>query len=92
MGRTFVQEVVFVSRIDDLIACRCPQGIEFRSLGDVVRIRNGKDYRTLGDGEIPVYGTGGIMTHVDTAAYDKPSVLIPRKGSLSKLYYVEKPF
>jgi type I restriction enzyme S subunit len=92
MGRTFVQEVIFVSRIDDLIARRCPQGIEFRLLGDVVRIRNGKDYRSLGDGVIPVYGTGGIMTHVNTAVYDKPSVLIPRKGSLSKLYYVDQPF
>ena len=32
------------------------------------------------------------MTYVDTPAYDKPSVLIPRKGSLSKLYFVEQPF
>lgn len=32
------------------------------------------------------------MTKIDTAAYNKPSVLIPRKGSLNKLYYVDKPF
>lgn len=32
------------------------------------------------------------MTRVDTAAYDRPSVLIPRKGSLNKLYYVDEPF
>lgn len=32
------------------------------------------------------------MTYIDTYAYDKPSVLIPRKGSIDKLYYVEKPF
>lgn len=81
-----------MSQIDDLIAELCPEGVEFRLLGNVVRIRNGKDYRVLGDGDIPVYGTGGIMTHVNTAAYDKPSVLIPRKGSLSKLYYVDQPF
>ncbi|MBR5855296.1 MAG: restriction endonuclease subunit S, partial [Paludibacteraceae bacterium] len=28
----------------------------------------------------------------DTAVYDKPTVLIPRKGSLSNLFYLETPF
>ena len=28
----------------------------------------------------------------DTYVYDKPTVLIPRKGSLDKLYYLETPF
>ena len=32
------------------------------------------------------------MTYVDTFSYDKPSVLIPRKGSVDKLYYVDTPF
>ena len=32
------------------------------------------------------------MTHVDHYAYDKPSVLLPRKGSIDRIYYVEKPF
>jgi len=77
-----------MSRINDLI----PSGVEFARLGDLARIRNGRDYKSLCDGDVPVYGTGGIMTYVDTAAYDKPSVLIPRKGSLNKLYYVDVPF
>ncbi|BBX25026.1 restriction endonuclease subunit S [Mycolicibacterium alvei] len=81
-----------MSRIDDLIAKRCPNGVEFVRLGDVVRIRNGRDYKSLGVGDVPVYGTGGVMTYVDTAAYAEPSVLIPRKGSLDKLYYVDVPF
>lgn len=61
-------------------------------LGDLVRIRNGRDHKGLSAGEVPVYGTGGVMTHVDTAAYREPSVLIPRKGSLDKLYFVDVPF
>ncbi len=61
-------------------------------LGDVATIKNGKDYKRLGDGKIPVYGSGGIMTYVDEAVYDKPTVLIPRKGSLSNLFYVDTPF
>ena len=81
-----------MSRIDELIAEHCPDGVEFQLLKEVARIRNGKDYKGFGEGMIPVYGTGGIMTRIDTAAYEKPSVLIPRKGSLNKLYFVDEPF
>lgn len=81
-----------MSRIDKLIAELCPSGVEFKTLGDVLRIKNGKDHKQLGDGEIPVYGSGGIMRYVDTSAAEGPSVLIPRKGSLGNVFYVEGPF
>ncbi|HWL60376.1 MAG TPA: restriction endonuclease subunit S [Microbacteriaceae bacterium] len=81
-----------MSRIDELIAELCPDGVEFRALSDVLKIKNGKDHKLLGDGDIPVYGSGGIMRYVDTAAAQGPSVLIPRKGSLGNLFYVEGPF
>lgn len=32
------------------------------------------------------------MTYVDTFVYDKPSVLLPRKGSLNNVFYVDTPF
>lgn len=67
-------------------------GVPFKRLADVARIRNGRDYKDLDPGNIPVFGTGGVMTSVGSAAYSKPSVLIPRKGSLDKLYYVDFPF
>lgn len=81
-----------MSRIDDLIAELCPNGVEVTKLKDVARIRNGRDYKSFGPGDVPVYGSGGVMTHIDTFAYDKPSVLIPRKGSLGNLFYVDNPF
>ncbi len=66
--------------------------VEWKKLGELVVIKNGKDYKNFGNGKIPVYGSGGIMTYIDTYIYDKPSVLIPRKGSIDKLYYVDVPF
>ena len=81
-----------MSKISDLIAKHCPNGVEYKKLGECVRIRNGSDYKHLGPGKVPVYGSGGIMTYVDEYVYDKPSVLIPRKGSIEKLYYVDSPF
>ena len=62
------------------------------TLEDILKIKNGKDYKHLKKGKYPVYGTGGVMTYVDDFVYNKPSVLIPRKGSLDKIYYVEEPF
>lgn len=66
--------------------------VEFKRLCDVVRIKNGKDHKSLGDGSFPVYGSGGVMRYADTYAYNKPSVLIPRKGSLGNLFFVDIPF
>lgn len=66
--------------------------VEWKRLGDVARIKNGKDHKALGEGEFPVYGSGGIMRYADTYAYNKPSVLIPRKGSLGNLFFVDVPF
>ena len=65
---------------------------EWRTLGEVCKIKNGKDYKHLSHGDIPVYGSGGIMKYVDEATYNQPSVLIPRKGSLNNLFHVDTPF
>ena len=62
------------------------------TLKDVAIIKNGKDYKNLSNGNVPVYGTGGIMTYVDQHASTKPSVLLPRKGSVENIFYVDKPF
>ena len=61
-------------------------------LSDLVTVRYGKDHKKLADGIYPVYGSGGIMRHVERPLYDKESVLIPRKGSIDKLYYADTPF
>ncbi|WP_432510379.1 restriction endonuclease subunit S [Kineococcus sp. SYSU DK001] len=66
--------------------------VPWRMIGEVLRIKNGSDHKLLGDGDVPVYGSGGIMRHVDRAAATGPSVLIPRKGSLGNIFYVEGPF
>ena len=56
------------------------------------KIMNGKDYKHLGKGQIPLMGSGGIMGYVDSYLYNKKSVLLPRKGSIDKVYYIEEPF
>ena len=44
------------------------------------------------DGSFPIYGTGGLMGYASKYLYDKPSVLIGRKGTIDKVRYVTHPF
>ena len=81
-----------MSRLADLIAQLCPDGVEYRPLSELVRIRNGCDYKALSLGNVPVYGSGGVMTHVSEALGEGPTVLIPRKGSLDNIFFVEGEF
>jgi len=69
-----------------------PEKWEKVKISDIAKIKYGKDHKKLEDGNIPVYGTGGIMRYVDTSLYSKKSVLIPRKGSLGNLFFVKEPF
>ena len=61
-------------------------------LRELLTIKNGKDHKQLKEGVYPVLGSGGVMRYVDTFLYDKPSVLLPRKGSLNNIQYSDKPF
>ena len=61
-------------------------------LSQLLEIKNGKDHQNLSDGKYPVYGSGGIMRYVDCYLYDKPSILLPRKGSLTNIQFCDIPF
>jgi type I restriction enzyme S subunit len=61
-------------------------------LRELLSIKNGKDHKELKNGTIPIYGSGGIMRYGDKAIFDDVSILLPRKGTLSNIQYVNKPF
>ena len=59
---------------------------------ELIKIKNGKDYKSCKMGDIPVYGTGGIISYVNEFLSNDESILLPRKGSLSNIIYVNQPF
>ena len=61
-------------------------------LSDLVTVKYGKDHKKLEDGVYPVYGSGGIMRYVEKPLYTGESVLIPRKGTLNNVMYVNGAF
>ncbi|NMV57686.1 restriction endonuclease subunit S [Lactobacillus reuteri] len=61
-------------------------------LSELAQIKYGKDHKKLENGNIPVYGTGGLMRKVNNFLYSGESVLIPRKGSLNNVMFVTGKF
>ena len=68
-----------------------PKGWKVEKLTKLVEVKYGKDHSKLDVGNIPVYGSGGIMRYCNKALYDKETVLIPRKGSLNNIMYANNP-
>ena len=62
------------------------------NMSDLFTICNGKDHSNLASGSHPVYGSGGIMRYVNDYLYSGESVLIPRKGTLNNIIYVNDTF
>lgn len=64
------------------------------TLDELVQIKYGKNQKKVASekGEIPIYGTGGLMGYATEPLYSKPSVLIGRKGTIDKVKYVDHPF
>ena len=65
---------------------------EKREFKEVIKVNSGRDYKHLGSGNIPVYGTGGYMLSVNGKLSDKDAVGIGRKGTIDRPQYLKAPF
>lgn len=65
---------------------------EQRKLQEILKVNSGRDYKHLGSGSIPVYGTGGYMLSVNDKLSDKDAIGIGRKGTIDKPQYLKAPF
>ena len=65
---------------------------EETKLKNLCSIGNGKDYKHLSKGDIPVYGSGGYMTSVNDFLYDGESVCIGRKGTIDRPIFITGKF
>lgn len=68
-----------------------PTGWEVKTIGDYLKIGNGRDHSKLADGPYPVYGSGGLMRYVAEYLHDGETVLFPRKGTLNNVMYRNEP-
>lgn len=71
-----------------------PNDWEVVKIGDRIEISYGKSQKNVRDknGEIPVYGTGGIIEMANDFLFDGESILIGRKGTIDKPFYITGKF
>ena len=71
-----------------------PKGWGVQRLSDVLELAYGKALKATDrrDGQVPVYGSGGITGFHDEALVQTGSVIVGRKGTVGSLYWEDKPF
>ena len=69
-----------------------PEGWDNCTLEYFLTIKNGRDHKHLAEGLYPVYGSGGEMRRVKESLYRGESVLMPRKGTLNNIMYIDEAF
>jgi type I restriction enzyme S subunit len=67
---------------------------QVKRLGNFLRVRHGKSQHgiTAPDGKYPILASGGEIGRTNAYIYDKPSVLIGRKGTIDSPQYADSPF
>jgi type I restriction enzyme S subunit len=65
---------------------------EAKPFDELFTIGNGKDYKHLSNGDVPVYGSGGYMLSVNDYLHDGESVCIGRKGTINNPMFLTGKF
>ena len=68
------------------------EGWRVKPFGELFSIGNGRDYKHLDAGDVPVYGSGGYMLSVNDCLYDGESVCIGRKGTINNPMFLSGRF
>jgi type I restriction enzyme, S subunit len=71
---------------------RNAQGWQPKEFHELFSIGNGKDYKHLSPGNVPVYGSGGYMLSVNDYLHDGESVCIGRKGTINNPMFLSGKF
>ena len=67
---------------------------EVKRIGQVLKLRYGKSQNgvVVTDGKYPIIGTGGEVGRTNHYLYDRPSIIIGRKGTIDDPKYIDTPF
>ena len=75
----------YETTLDDI-----PKGWNATELRQLANVKYGKARPKL-EGDIPVYGSGGIYALTNQFLVDYPTIVVGRKGSAGQCYFVDKP-
>ena len=70
-----------------------PEGWQIKSLGDIAPLNYGKALKSTDrkEGEVPVYGSSGIVGTHNVALVGSGAIVVGRKGNVGSLYFSPVP-
>ena len=73
---------------------RVPEGWEVVTLGDVLELKYGKALKKSDrrDGDVPVFGSSGIVGRHDASLVKGPGIIVGRKGNVGSVFWSEEDF
>ena len=71
-----------------------PQGWEVKKLGEVLELNYGKALKhdTRREGQIPVFGSSGIVGYHDISLVKGPGIIVGRKGNVGSVFWSDPDF
>lgn len=71
-----------------------PVGWEIKRLNEILTLSYGKALKSddRQPGNIPVYGSGGVVGYHDRALVNRPGLIVGRKGNVGSVYLSDEPF
>ena len=71
-----------------------PQGWEVKKLGEILELNYGKALKQQDrrGGNVPVYGSSGVVGYHDTALVNGPGVIVGRKGNVGSVFWSDESF
>ena len=81
-----------MSRIDDLIAKYCPNGVNFKHLADIADIGTGRSNKAdaTTDGIYPFYVRSKEVFRLNSFEFDEEAIIIPGEGGIGDIFHYAK--
>ncbi|MBK9093696.1 MAG: restriction endonuclease subunit S [Anaerolineae bacterium] len=71
-----------------------PEGWEVQRLGEVLELNYGKALKQEDrrGGDVPVYGSSGVVGHHDVPLVNGPGIVVGRKGNVGSIFWSDEDF
>lgn len=93
-GMDAATAALFPAELEDSALGLIPKGWSVCRLSDLLELSYGKALKATDrrDGQVPVYGSGGITGFHDEALVQSGAIIVGRKGTVGSLYWEDRPF
>ncbi|EOB2784070.1 restriction endonuclease subunit S [Vibrio vulnificus] len=85
---------LFPAAMQDSELGEIPEGWEVKQLKDILELAYGKALKKTDrvDGDVPVYGSGGLTGYHNQSLVEGPGIIVGRKGTVGSVYWEPKAF